>query len=213
MVAALLAGLALGGVIGVGLVGALQDRGPVRPAGTTDETSTAPPDTSYVVSEVLPSGVVVVHQRISATQPVRVLRLVLPTAAVTEGVSARQVDIVADGDPVVGPATITAGFATYTFAPATDVRIRYRLAGAVETSDSAPGRALAVVTSLDVRYDPMVERETRVVRASEVLQLACSSSPEEPPVPCGESDGAGRWRVDLTGESVDDRVLAQLTLG
>ena len=70
-----------------------------------------------------------------------------------------------------------------------------------------------MVTSLAVRYVPRVERETRVVRASEVLVLACSPSTGEPPEPCGKPDGDGEWRVDLTGQRVDDRVVAQLTLG
>jgi hypothetical protein len=213
LVAMVLACLVLSGVAGFLLVTALRDDDPARPAGGPVPTSPARSGTSQVVSEVRASGDVVVHQRIRTTRPIQLLRLELPLAPVGEGMTARQVEIVADGVAVVGPATITDEFATYTFSPATDVRVRYRLTGAVELSESAPGRALAVVTSLNVRYVPRVERETRVVRASEVLLLACSQSTDEPPVPCGERDGDGGWRVDLTGERVDDRVVAQLTLG
>lgn len=212
-VAVVLAGLALVGVAGSLLVLALRDSGPDRPADGTDARGPIRSDTSYVVSEVRPNGDIVVRQRIRAARPMQLLHLDLPPGPGGEGVFARQVEIVADGEAVVGPATITDAFARYIFAPSTDVRISYRLTGAVELSESVPGRALAVVTSLDVRYAPRVARETRVVRAPEVLMLACSRSTEEPPVPCGEPDGVGRWRVDLTGARVDDRVVAQLTLG
>lgn len=213
VVALALVGLALLCIANFLLVRSLLDNGPDRPAGVGDASTRTRPDVSYVVSEVLPNGSVVVRQRIRAVQPVELLRLVLPLATGAEGVSASQVDVVADGVAILGPETITDGFASFSFAPATDVRVSYRLTGAVKLSESVPGRALAVVTSLDVRYGPRVERETRVVRASEVLMLACSRSPEETPVPCGEPDGDGRWRVDLTGQRVDDRVVAQLTLG
>jgi hypothetical protein len=213
MIALVLAGLAVVGIAGFLLVPARVDNGPDLPAGVAGAGSPTGLDTSFVVSEVLPSGDVVVRQRIRSAKPVQLLRLELPLAPGAEGVSARQIDVVADGEAVVGPETIIGEYATFAFAPATDVRIHYRLTGAVERSESAPGRALAVVTSLQVQYAPRVERETRVVRASRVLLLACSRSPDEPPVPCGEPEGDSRWRVDLTGPRVDDRVVAQLTLG
>ncbi len=54
-------------------------------------------------------------------------------------------------------------------------------------SDAPAGRVLSLATTLDVGYDPQVARETRVVRASEVLALA--------------------------GPRGADRVVAQLNLG
>lgn len=213
IVAVVLGGSALCGIAAFLLVGGLLHSESDRPAGGTNASSPTEPDSSSVVSTVLPNGDVVVRQRIRAIRPIRLLRLELPPAAGGEGVSATQVEVVADGNTAFGRSTITDASATYIFAPATDVRIRYRLTGVVQLSESAPGRALAVATTLGVRYAPRVARETRVVHAAEVLMLACGRSPDEPPVPCGEPDGDGRWRVELTGQRVDDRVVAQLTLG
>lgn len=177
----------------------------------------APPmltaDESYAESEVLMSGEVVVHQWIRSDEPLGLLRLALPEVPGAEGLSASEVEVLADDAVVAGPASITGAPATYTFDETTDVRVRYVLTGAVERSDSAAGRALAVATTLDVGYAPRTGRETRVVMAPEVLSLACSPSPEASAVPCGRANGTNEWRVELTGPRVVDRVLAQLTLG
>ena len=93
------------------------------------------------------------------------------------------------------------------------VEVTYRLSGAVERSDSADGRALALATTIDVRYPHRARSETRVVLAREVLALACTASADRPPVPCGQSSGADRWRVELDGREISSRVVAQLTLG
>jgi hypothetical protein len=215
IVALALAGLAIGAIVGVVVVPRLLDDGPDRPAAADDAGAPAGlvADTSYVVSRVLPNGDVVVRQRIRTAEPIWLLRLTLPRVPGAGDMSARQVDLVADGDAVAGQATITDGTASYGFPPATEMLLSYRLTGAVRLSDSAPGRGLAMITTLDVQYSPRVERETRVVRAAEVLSLACSRSVEEAPVPCGEPDGDGRWQVELTGGRVVDRVMAQLNVG
>ena len=87
---------------------------------------------------MLPSGDVVVRQRIRTVGPIRGLRLELPSVPGVEGVSASQVEVVADDNTALGPKTITDALATYVFAPATDVRIRYRLTGAVEIASRPP---------------------------------------------------------------------------
>lgn len=189
-----------------------QDGTFAEPGGTSPVARS--PDTSYVESRVLPNGDIVVRQWIRAAEPIRLVRLTLPQVPGAEDASARQVAIVADGLAVTGQATISDDVATYAF-PATtaEVLLSYRLTGAVELSDSVPGRVLAVFTSLDVGYGSQVERETRVVRGPEMLSLACSPSPEVSPTPCGEAFGDDEWRVELTGLRVDDRVVAQLNLG
>ena len=217
LVAAGVATLLVAGLIGYLVVGAVQEDGgsTLRPESTA---GAAPPrplttDESYVEAVVRPDGQVVVHQWIRSGEPLRRLRLALPTVPGAESLSAAGVEVVADGLPVAGPDRITDRAATYFFPGTTNVQLTYRLLGAVERSDSAPGRALAIATTLDVGYSPRTERETRVVRAPEVLTLACSTTPDESPTPCGEHDGDGQWRVELAGPQVADRVIAQLTLG
>jgi hypothetical protein len=206
--------LVLAGVMGVLLFSPILDTDPERATPPPDGTSPVAlaPDTSYVVSRVLPGGDVVVRQWLRSGEPVDRLRLVLPQVPGVDGLSARDVDVVADGREAVGPASITADGATYEFRAATEMRVRYRLAGALALSDSAPGRALALATNLAVTYATPLEAETRVVSGPEVLNLACSRSVDEPLLPCGQADSYGRWRVDLVGKHVGDRVVAQLTL-
>jgi len=186
------------------------DPGAQRPPGVGSASLEA--DESYVETRVLPSGELVVRQRIRPDQPVRRLRLALPEVPGAEVLSAHGVEVVADGEPVDGDDILTDRAAEYVFDATTDVQVRYRLDGAVEFSDSVTGRALALATSLQVAYAPMAERETRVVSAAEVLSLACARTAAEPPVPCGEPSGDDRWSVELEDPRVTDRVMAQLNL-
>lgn len=217
-------GIALAAVLvaaGVNVILLLSDRAPegglADPSSlrTAEGPGVAPlaADESYVETVVQPDGEVVVHQWIQAGEPLRRLRLALPAVRGAEELSAARIEVVADGVVVDGPDRITGGAATFVFAGTTDVQVSYRLNGAVERSDSAEGRALALATSLDVTYEPQPRHETRVVRAPEVLALACSPSPEESFVPCGQAYGDDQWRIELTGPRIDDRVVAQLTLG
>lgn len=174
------------------------------------------PDESYVESRVLADGTVVVRQWIRSEQPLQRVRLALPKVAGAEALRADRVVVEARGVRAGGPTRIGSGEATYTFPDTTELRIRYRLTGATEVSDSPAGRALARATTLDVTYSPQIARETRVVSAPEVLALACSTSPTAATlVPCGGADGGdgSRWQVDLAGPRVVDRVVAQLDLG
>jgi hypothetical protein len=214
IVPVVLVALVLAGVVGVLLFSPLLDTDSEEATPPPEGTSPVAlaPDTSYLVSRVLPGGEVVVRQWLRSAEPVERLRLVLPQAPGTEGMSAIAVDVVADGRKGVGPASITGDEATYEFPPATQLRVRYRLTGALALSDSAPGRALALATNLDATYGTPLEGETRVISGPQVLNLACSPSADEPPVPCGQADSDGRWRVDLVGDRVTDRVMAQLSL-
>lgn len=171
-----------------------------------------PPGSSRVEATVRPGGDIVVTQEVTSRTPLRAVSLAVPDVGDASTVSATDLTVEADGETVPAPGRLAARPARITLDDATSLVIRYRLVGAVEGSDSAPGRALALATALDVSWTPGPERETRVVRAPGVLSLACTPSPDQDPVPCGSSRGDDMWRVDLEGEGVGDRVLAQLTV-
>lgn len=209
-----LAWLAGGSVFALSLALGLVDD-PSRPAGTGGAGLAPPlgPDESWVDSRVLPTGEVTVRQWIRPGSAIRSVVLALPDVPGSVRLYADEVEVVADGTVAEGPGRITDDPATYRFDATTDVRLRYLLLGAVQVSASSSGRALAVATSLETTYGPRAAREVRVVSATAVLSLACARTPERPPVPCGQADGTGRWRVETTDASGTDRVLAQVDLG
>jgi hypothetical protein len=170
-------------------------------------------DESYVDTRVLPSGDAVVRHWISAASPITSLVLALPDAPGVGDVWAERVEVVADGEVSPGPDRLDVGATTYTFDSTTDVLVRYRLRGAVRTGEQPPGRALAVATTLDTTYSPRTALETRVVRAPVVVSLACVRAPGWAPVPCGQADDTGRWRVEMTDPLGSERVIAQVGLG
>lgn len=194
--------------------GAPDDRrtGPAPEAAEGLGVAPLPEDESYVETLVQPDGEIVVQQWIRAEEPLRRLSLALPAVPGGEELSAEGIEVVADGAVVVGPDQITSRAATYVFPETTGVQVSYRLTNAIQRSNSAVGRALAVATSLDVTYEPRPDSETRVVNGPEVLSLACSPSSEVLFVPCGEAIADDQWRVELTGRRVTDRVVAALDL-
>lgn len=169
---------------------------------------------AYVRTEVLPSGDLMVTQWIESSQLLFGVALIPPRVAGTEGVTAEKVRVVAGGRIASGKEQIRPGEAQrYSFLGATSVQIRYLLTGAVELSDSAPGRALARLTALDVSYQPASSRVTRTVIAHEVLSLACSSAAMSTGSgPCGAPRSTGEWTVELDGPRAGDRVIAALTI-
>ena len=209
-----LAGLALVGIAGVVVVPRLLDDGPDRPPAADDAGAPAGlvADTSYVVSRVLPNGDVVVRQRIRADAP---------SGSCASRCRGCRV-------PRTCPPGRSTSWPTATRSRAGDDHRRRRRptrSPLRRTADPLPARPERSSSATRPRAEPgdghhprgpvraQVERETRVVRAAEVLALACSRSVEEAPVPCGEPDGDGRWLVELTGGRVADRVMAQVTLG
>jgi len=205
-VAAALVGVVAGGVV------AWQVVGPGQQSGTP--TASLPIDgwpiaaESRAVTEVLPGGDLAVTHWIHAEDPIGELSLTLPELDGAE-VSATGVEVTADGRAASGPATVAPSGATYTFADATRIQVRYRMTGAVELSSSADGRGLATTTSLDVSATQA--RDVRVVRSQEVLSLACAD-PGAQPLPCGVSEGDDQWRVELAGADAGNRVLAVVTV-
>jgi hypothetical protein len=181
-------------------------------AGLADVPPGAPAQGAYLESVVRRDGTVEVRQWIRSEEPIEQLVLALPRVPGDVHVTAADVVVVADGEPAAGPGAITGGSAAYTFAATTDVRLTYVIAGAVERSDSAQGRALAAATNLTVRTMPPPRSDVRVVRAPQVLSLACAPSLYAVPAPCGTRVQADEWRVQLTRDEAAVRVVAQVTL-
>jgi hypothetical protein len=206
MVAAALVGLVAGGAVAWQVLGAGDSTPP--PAASLPVEGWPIAGESRAVSEVMPGGDVEVTHWIHAEDPIDELSLTLPETD-SAYVSATDVEVIADGRAGSGPATVARGGATYTFAQAERVLVRYRMSGAVELSSSAAGRGLVTTTSLDITAAQA--HDIRVVRSTEVLSLACAA-PEEQPVPCGDSVGDDLWRVELTGSDVGSRVLAVVTV-
>lgn len=168
---------------------------------------------TYVRTEALPAGDLLVTQWIESDQLLFNVLMARPQVEGAEGVTAQQVRVVADDRIATGPEQIRSGRpARYSFLGATSVQISYRLTGALEFSSSAPGRALAPLTSLDVTYEPASTAVTRAIVAPEVLSLACASPGNKTsPRPCGAPDSRGTWTVEVVGPFAQDRVIAQLS--
>ncbi|RYB96389.1 hypothetical protein EUA06_02105 [Nocardioides glacieisoli] len=217
VVAASVLGLVVALVAGVGLVSMLAGDEPSPEAGPRAVLTSPPPvligaGESYVDLSVMANGDVEATQWIVAAEPIDRLRLDLPELAGAEEITASAVIVLADGEVVAGPDRITGRGATYALDAATDVQVSYRLTGAIVFSDSVTGRALAA-PGMDAAYAPRSRSETRVVRGPGLLSLACGKPPAEQLVPCGQETSPEEWSVDLTGTEVEDRVVAQLTLG
>lgn len=169
---------------------------------------------AYVRTEVLPSGDLTVTHWIASRRLLDSVRLLLPEATESKRVTAEQVRVVVDDAVVPGPDRISVLTARYFFRVASMVQISYRLTGTLELSESAPGRALARPTALDVlTYERASHRVTRTVIGPRVLALACAPPGRSSnPVPCGTRVSAGQWTVELLGRRARDRVIAALTV-
>ncbi|MET1059420.1 MAG: hypothetical protein ABWX84_07470 [Nocardioides sp.] len=168
------------------------------------------PRTSYVDTRVTADGDLVVRQWVHGKAALFGVTLAPPPSA--GAVQVTDVLVVAGDRIAPGPERLRRGRGSFTFTGTHDVYLTYRVAGAVERSDSAPGRALARFTSLDVDVTPPMLATTYAVSGGDVLALACS--PGEPgavPVPCGAPSGDG-WQVEREGDDRDDVVIAQLDL-
>lgn len=169
---------------------------------------------AYVRTEVLPSGDLTVTHWIAGRRLLDSVRLLPPEVAAGKRVTAEEVRVVVDDAVVPGPDRISMLTARYFFRVASTVQISYRLTGALELSGSAPGRALARPTALDVlTYERASQHVTRTVIAPRVLALACAPPGRSTdPVPCGTRVSAGQWTVELPGRRSRDRVIAVLTV-
>jgi hypothetical protein len=157
----------------------------------------------YVETRVRADGTMEVRQWIRADEPLERLRLRVPRITSAGQLAADRVEVLADGVRVSGREEISYFNAGYDLGGASEVD---------ERSDSAAGRALAVATGLETHFFPAPAREVRVVKATEVLSLACAPAVDSSPVPCGTPDGDGAWHVDLAGDRMSERVVASLTV-
>ena len=180
-------------------------------AGEIDPPVPLASNEEYVVTELLPSGDLMVTHWIESSERLDSVQLARPDISGVAVLRAEQVRVVADGRVAVGAERISSLAGRYLLPRASSVQIRYLLTGAVAFSSSAPGRALAWPTALDVSYEPTSLRVTRTVIAPEVLSLACSSA-KNAPRPCGAPGPDGEWTVELDKARADDRVMAQLSI-
>ncbi|MCW2736424.1 hypothetical protein [Nocardioides sp.] len=186
------------------------DDPPGNPTASTPLRGFPAPGASRTLTEVRPDGVLEVTQWIHTAEPIGDLDLFLPDMPQSDSVAVSDVEVVADDRPGSGPAVINFSRASYFFASATHILVRYRMSGAVELSTSAPGRGLALTTALEVSAPR--ERDTRVVESRAVLSLACVAGVKDTVTPCGVPVTDRQWRVELTGDEVGFRVLASVTV-
>ena len=176
------------------------------------------PDSSYVQTRVTPSGDLIVREWIRSSEDVVSLQLEAPMpvqAAGREPIRARQVRVVVDGRVAEGLDTIGVGTGFYTFAPARDLYLDYRLVGAVDMTGTVAGRGLARATSLVTTYAPRPVTSTRTVTGASLLAMACTPPGARTAAltrPCGGPDGAD-WTVRLDDDDADDEVAAVFDLG
>ncbi len=183
---------------------------PARPAAV--DSPRVPPNSTYERTEVTDSGELRVTQVIRSDALLFNVGLSVPDLS-EYGLAARaeNVKVVVDDRVVPGPKAIDK-FAEYPFVGAMNVEISYLLTGVVERSESSQGRALARVVALDVDYEPPPTTTIKVVEGSFVLSLACWGGRGDPVRPCGAPVDDG-WGVRLTGDRIDQRVMAQLDIG
>lgn len=208
-VTALLIGTAAGGIATWWVV---RDERPPQQASSSAPVGDDWPrrGTSRTVTSVRADGSVDVTHRIHTREPIDELDLSLPDALSSSTVEATAVEVVADGRRAPGPDSITFTQASYAFADATRILVRYRLVGAVERTSSASGRGRVTTTALTVSATP--PDDVRVVRSASVLSLTCARSASADPSPCGEPDGEGQWTVRLTDADPGARVVASVTV-
>jgi hypothetical protein len=174
------------------------------------------PDTSFVRTRVLPSGDLEVTQWIRSRNWVYAVTLSTPRVAglATGTLSTTGVALGSDGKQTatLGAQGFEPGTRIFELPPTHSLYIRYRLSGVLEKSPGASGRALARITSLDVRTRTHLVSTTRTVVGARVLNLACTpDKPNALTTPCGIEHG-GVWSVRLPRGQEGSQVMAQLDL-
>jgi hypothetical protein len=158
---------------------------------------------------VLPSGHLRVTHWIHSRAPVRTIRLQQPSVGQLGTLKLTRVVVAGDRAPAIRDVTRKDA---YDVGGARNVYVSYELSGAVTRAPRPTGRALAVVTNLDVTGPPSPSLVTHAVLGARILNLACSTaSPAAVPTPCGTPDRSG-WHVTLDESGVTDRVMAQVDL-
>jgi hypothetical protein len=178
----------------------------------------APSEGMYVLSSVSADGSVEVQTWLRVAAPISELRLtttdpdLLPGSVESLDLTVHDLDgtLLAHRDSVgTNPQRIRLR------ASATDLYFSYIVDGAMDdASQTVQNRTLARVLGMDVDYDGSGGVVRRLVTsAGTVMNVACirpTQDFEESPRPCGKPTGEGDWVVDLTGDDLHDRLLAQL---
>lgn len=174
-----------------------------------------PADGSYVTTQVLASGDLHVTHWIHSTQPLTAMTLAVPVAPGLDSatVSVSDLTVAGDGTAVTAPTRVGSTPSTVALPRAHDVYVSYDLGGVVEQDGTNPGRGLARILALSVRYpSSATPRTTQTVTGVHVLGLGCTAaSASAQPKACGGPQ-AGVWQVGLSGRAVQDTVMAQLDL-
>jgi hypothetical protein len=173
------------------------------------------PDTSFVRTRVLPSGVLKVTHWINSRHPLSAVHLSMPQmlGLQTRAISVSHVFMASDGLPTPTTASIGPNGTRSVQLPRTHrLYISYRLSGVLETSPGSGHRALARITALDVSTSTRLVETTRAVVGAKVLALACTpGAPRAIATPCGSDDG-GTWKVRFGARQQQSRVMAQIDL-
>jgi hypothetical protein len=172
----------------------------------------------YVLSSVTPDGTVDVQTWLRAGSPVSELRLATTDPDLLPG-SVESLDLVVhdvDGALLAHRDSVGTNQQRVRLrAAATDLYFSYTVDGAMDdASQTVRNRTLARVLGMDVDYDGAGGVVRRVVTATgTVLNVAClrpTDDFDESPRPCGKPTPDGGWVVDLRGDDLHDRLLAQL---
>lgn len=189
--------------------------GEVPSASDYEPPVTLPLDAERVETDVLEGGDLLVTHWINTSEPMDRLELNVPISQGLDDprIAVSQLVVAADGVQVDLASTVVSGADGAGALPAAStLYVQYRLSGAVQGSDSAEGRALATVTSLDVVVGSRALSRTQAFPGAEVLTLAClAPGAQSIPQPCGQFEG-GTWAVESAADDVPDTVIAQLDL-
>jgi hypothetical protein len=170
-------------------------------------------NTSYVRSDILPSGGIEVTHWIRTGRAVQAVQLTVPHVPGLRPAHVHVTHVVLASNGI--PATVQPGSfhgnTTIPLPPSHELFIRYRLFGVLEHAAGSDDRALARITALDVSTAGRLLSTTRTVVGATVLALACTSQRDAVPVPCGSNRG-GTWATRLGQNQQHSQVMAQVDL-
>jgi len=193
---------------------------PARSRGTVPPMPTdAPSEGMYVVSDVTSSGDVDVETWVRASQPITQLKMTTTDPDLLPG-SVESLDLIVrtmDGTLVAHRDSVGTNHQTIRLRePATDLYFSYTVDGGLDdASSTVPGRRLVRVLAMDVDYEGAATGLVRrlVTASGTVLNVAClrpRSGFQATPRACGKAVGEGDWMVELSGQDIGDRLLAQV---
>ena len=173
-----------------------------------------PPDGgSYLEVTILESGDLDVDQWVHSSAPLTSLRLSVPAdPLVGDEVVASDLRVSADGAEADVPTSPGTAPVVIPLADAHQVRLTYRLSGAVLRSPSRADRALARAVALDLALNGEPRREPATIsfRGATALAVICDGGGTQ--VRCGRRDDIDDWHVRAAAPGAGDRVMALLEL-